>query len=167
MVWKSFQKKISRETRVNCHLFLYSSCNITLTSCWKNRKIWIISKQTFLSIESNKLSLTLSWLRPLSWRNQYQSIDLRIKSMDLFLYDNSVMKELKETNDVFKNDLWTFDQSQTKLLWKLEMLQKLLALKVFFTKVIKRQSLFILWQCFFNYFYEASINQWFLGVTQK
>ena len=31
-----------------------------------------------------------------------------------------------------KSDLWTFDGFQTKPLWKLEILQKLLLLKVFF-----------------------------------
>ena len=36
--------------------------------------------------------LTLSWRRPLSYRNQ--PIDLQIKSMDWFLYAASVMKEL-------------------------------------------------------------------------
>ena len=35
----------------------------------------------------------------------------------------------------WKSDLWTFDEFQTK--WKLEILQKLLLLKVFFTLVIK------------------------------
>ena len=36
-------------------------------------------------------SLTLSWRRPLSYRNQ--SIDLLGKSMDWFLYDNGVRRE--------------------------------------------------------------------------
>ena len=35
--------------------------------------------------------LTLSWLRPLSYRNQ--SIDLLRKSMDWFLYDNGLRQE--------------------------------------------------------------------------
>ena len=39
-------------------------------------------------------SLTLSWRRPLSYRNQSnQSIDLRSKSMDWFLYDNGLRQE--------------------------------------------------------------------------
>ena len=37
------------------------------------------------------LSLTLSWRRPLSYRNQ--SIYLRSKSMDWFLYDNGLLHE--------------------------------------------------------------------------
>ena len=36
-------------------------------------------------------SLTLSWRRPLSYRNQ--SIDFQIKSMDWFLYDNGLSLE--------------------------------------------------------------------------
>ena len=35
--------------------------------------------------------LTLSWRRPLSYRNQ--SIDLQSKSVDWFLYDNSLRHE--------------------------------------------------------------------------
>ena len=31
------------------------------------------------------------------------------------------------------SDLWTFDGFQTKLLWKLEILQKLMLFKIFFT----------------------------------
>ena len=40
---------------------------------------------------------------------------------------------LKETLNSKKSDLGTFDGFQTKPLWKLEILQKLLLLKVFFT----------------------------------
>ena len=42
----------------------------------------------------NNFVLTLSWRKPISYRNQ--SIDLLSKSMDWFLYDNGlrVMKEL-------------------------------------------------------------------------
>ena len=38
-----------------------------------------------------KLILTLSWRRPLSYRNQ--SMDLQSKSMDWFLYDNGLLYE--------------------------------------------------------------------------
>ena len=41
-----------------------------------------------------------------------------------------------------KSDFWTFDEFRTKLLWTLEMLQKLILLKVLFTKVIKTHSYF-------------------------
>ena len=39
----------------------------------------------------DQVQLTLSWWRPLSYRNQ--SIDLRSKSMDCFLYDNGIRHE--------------------------------------------------------------------------
>ena len=41
--------------------------------------------------KTNLLKLTLSWRRPLSYRNQ--SIDLQSKSMDWFLYDNNLRHE--------------------------------------------------------------------------
>ena len=40
--------------------------------------------------------LTLSWWRPLSYRNQF--IDLRSKSMDWFLYDNDLRDERVKVN---------------------------------------------------------------------
>ena len=42
-------------------------------------------------LDLQELALTLSWRRPLSYRNQ--SIDLQSKSMDLFLYDNGLRDE--------------------------------------------------------------------------
>ena len=42
--------------------------------------------------------LTLSWRRPLSYRNQ--SIDLRSKSMDWFLYDNGLLHERVKYSDI-------------------------------------------------------------------
>ena len=49
------------------------------------------SYQSFISY------ITLSWRRPLSYRNQ--SIDLRSKSMDWFLYDNGRLHErVKQSN---------------------------------------------------------------------
>ena len=41
--------------------------------------------------KSSLLYLTLSWRRPLSYRNQ--SIDLQSKSMDWFLYDRGLRHE--------------------------------------------------------------------------
>ena len=54
--------------------------------------------------------------------------------MDAFLiaYETE-LRCLKERAIRSKSDLWTFDGFQTKPLWKLEILQKLLLLKVFFT----------------------------------
>ena len=48
-------------------------------------------KFSFFSYQESNLSLTLSWRKPLSYRNQ--SIDLLCKSMDWFLYDNNLRHE--------------------------------------------------------------------------
>ena len=48
-----------------------------------------IKKEEIIRLYSD--SLTLSWRRPLSYRNQ--SIDLRSKSKDWFLYDNGLHHE--------------------------------------------------------------------------
>ena len=49
------------------------------------------SESLYLSDISKKVFLTLSRRRPLSYRNQ--SINLQSKSMDWFLYDNSLRHE--------------------------------------------------------------------------
>ena len=47
-----------------------------------------------------KISLTFSWPRPLSYRNQ--SIDLLRKSMDWFLYDDGLRHErIKTVNALY------------------------------------------------------------------
>ena len=46
---------------------------------------------TLLETRDDDQALTLSWRRPLSYRNQ--SIDLQRKSMDWFLYDNVLRHE--------------------------------------------------------------------------
>ena len=51
--------------------------------------LWQLSK---IGLVLNRLKcLTLSWLRPLSYRNQF--IDLQRKSVDWFLYDNGLRHE--------------------------------------------------------------------------
>ena len=79
------------------------SCD--LTWCWWNHccSLFHFIKAMFLFYEliwyhvatrkfhSNQFYLTLSWRRPLSYRNQ--SIDLRSKSVDWFLYDNGLRHE--------------------------------------------------------------------------
>ena len=59
------------------------------------------SNNLFFSEEYNfnKLTLTLSWRRPLSYKNQ--SIDLQSKSMDWFLYDNGLRDERIKTFEYF------------------------------------------------------------------
>ena len=54
-----------------------------------------------------KLSLTLSWRRPLSYRNQFT--DLGSKSMDWFLYDNGLRHERFKNNCTFIYLLDLFD----------------------------------------------------------
>ena len=54
--------------------------------------------------------LTLSWQRPLSYRNQ--SIDLESKSMDWFLYDNGLRHE-RVKQKLKKHCSWTV------VIWKL------------------------------------------------
>ena len=59
-----------------------------------------------LSETASSTQLTLSWRRPLSYRNQ--SIDLQSKSMDWFLYDNGPRHErVKRANsfNTFKDDV--------------------------------------------------------------
>ena len=65
-------------------------------------------------------SLTLSWRRPLSYRNQ--STDLRSKSMDWFLYDNGLRYE--RVNNYVLSSLMTwycstcFTRFQTSMILK-------------------------------------------------
>ena len=51
----------------------------------------IFNKYSLIAYTSTFLTLTLSWRRPLSYRNQ--SIDLQGKLMDWFLYDNGLHHE--------------------------------------------------------------------------
>ena len=63
-----------------------------------NKLLWILRKYVF----KNKINfcLTLSWRRPILYRNQ--SIDLRSKSMDWFLYDIGLRHERdKKEKNVF------------------------------------------------------------------
>ena len=50
---------------------------------------------------SDFMSLTLSWRRPSSYRNQ--SIDVQSKSMDWFLYDRDFRQERVKTKKNFNN----------------------------------------------------------------
>ena len=55
-------------------------------------------------------SLALSWRRPLSYRNQ--SIDLRCKSIDWFLYDNSL--RLERVNEVLRFSWYFLSRSAAR-----------------------------------------------------
>ena len=56
---------------------------MTNEACWQEYEKLVSCSKLFKQIEIT-LHLTLSWRRPLSYRNQ--SIDLIRKSMDWFLY---------------------------------------------------------------------------------
>ena len=67
-------------------------------------------RNTVFSI-SVVLPLTLSWRRPIPYRNQF--IDLLCKSMDLFLYDNGLRHERVKKRDYCK---WLFKETPLKIL---------------------------------------------------
>ena len=74
--------------------------------------LWLLNERSWelkvMKIRKSKycVTLTLSWRRPLSYRNQSrkQSIDLQSKSMDWFLYDNGL-----KGGEIFLNNAlnWT------------------------------------------------------------
>ena len=71
---------------------------------------------TFKNIRkfSDFAGLTLSWRRPLSYRNQ--SIDLQSKSMDWFLYDRGLRHEsVKQTQNRRKNTCLHLSYVEDKL----------------------------------------------------
>ena len=71
--------------------FLVELWNISLGQKWQifSSSIPKLIKKNYNP--RNTSTLTLSWRRPLSYRNQ--SIDLRSKSIDWFLYDNGLRHE--------------------------------------------------------------------------
>ena len=75
-----------------------------------------------------------------------QTIAFTIKSQYIISFKK--IKWLTETHNTSKKWPWTFDGFQTKPLRKLEILQKLLLLKVFFTYVIKTQNHFFVTELF-------------------
>ena len=64
--------------------------------------------KTNVNIYQLERNFTLSWWRPLSYRNQ--SIDLQSKSMDWFLFDNGLRRERVNRESAEKNE--------KKLNWK-------------------------------------------------
>ena len=93
----------------------YISLSFTLLK-WKKR--FEFPNWKVRSIEKNweNVSLTLSWRRPLSYRNQ--SIDLLLKSMDWFLYDIGLRHER------VKNCQFTYKELQPKFLSETETVTK-------------------------------------------
>ena len=93
LIWSHLLKKSLMESFIFCAVERFYK--IFFSDNMQYHKRWEF--QTYL-IQPNSLSyirvcnsLTLSWRRPLSYRNQ--SIDLLDKSMDWFLYDNGVRHE--------------------------------------------------------------------------
>ena len=74
LIYKSKYKDINECKRVNCFFFFN-----------------IVANTIIKAITYTNQQLSLSWRRPLSYGNQ--SIDLRRKSMDWFLYDNGLRHE--------------------------------------------------------------------------
>ena len=62
-----------------------------------------IASHMCMYLVQSKTMLTLSWRRPLSYRNQ--SIDLLAKSMEWFPYDNGVRHERVKRQNTFSFDL--------------------------------------------------------------
>ena len=63
---------------------------------WEHLGFGTVITKIVKTNEVQNYHLTLSWRRPLSYRNQ--SIDLPNKSMDWFIYDNGLRHErVKET----------------------------------------------------------------------
>ena len=102
------KRDFQKAAQISVHLYFTmvtlagSTCGLCLTLgkesiYWKRRKVpephLVIYDKSYRCAQL-QVSLTLSWRRPLSYRNQ--SIDLQSKSMDWFLYDNDLMKELKQ-----------------------------------------------------------------------
>ena len=110
---KKYQQQSYNEILLNWYNLETKTLYLTLSSHWS------------LSIPSEKRpvtwnELTLSWRRPLSYRNQ--SIDLQSKSMDWFLYDKcwtilllssvmsisfqtSILNDLYLASNIFTTDL--------------------------------------------------------------
>ena len=65
-----------------------------------------------------------------------------------------------------KSDLWTIDGFQTKPLWKLEILQKLLLLKVFSPKLLKHTITFFV-TVLFNMFTRETLTDDFRGLHKN
>ena len=88
--WSIFGRNIPRKMK----WFVYQkpAFKKSISILVKYPDIKIKKKKLMLLVpQSSVCNLTLSWRMPLSYRNQ--SIDLRSKSMDWFLYDNGLRHE--------------------------------------------------------------------------
>ena len=72
---------------------------------WSTRLVSIKLCVKFSIFDSVSFLLTLSWRRPLSYKNHY--IDLRSKSMDWFLYGNGLRHERVKIYIFVQQIAWT------------------------------------------------------------
>ena len=93
----TLRKKLRKmKTYLYCHMCSKITCFKDFEK-FKRNQLWYCQlsrsdPNTWLVICMKKeINLTLSWRRPLSFRNQ--SLDLQSKSMDWFLYDNGLRHE--------------------------------------------------------------------------
>ena len=121
-------------------------------------KLYSPNFQTLIVLDIISLESGIHYLHIVDLLQQHQKINWVFLKKILFISRKRVICS--------KSDRWTFDGFQTKPLWNLEILWKLLILKFFFTWVITTHNYFFLWQRFLI-FYDTNINHWFLGVTQK
>ena len=93
-------------------------CKIKFDVLENKRNTWSKIKTFVLVLHMLSFRLTLSWRRPLSYRNQ--SINLLCKSMDWFLYDNGLRHE-KVKKQTSKNvPVTTFKKEKLNVLKKLK-----------------------------------------------
>ena len=109
----------------SCKLFKLSTSNLSiifgenvqvLAKIEMDLSIWMRAINN--SKHRHAIRLTSSWRRPLSYRNQ--SIDLRSKSMDWFLYDNGPRHErvkIWRFGFYFSNQVGNCRKSQNLFLW--------------------------------------------------
>ena len=94
-VKKKFERKLleSLEKYGSTNFICIGTCNLLIANNTFGEEWQHWGKlETLANYQLNStFSLTLSWQRPLSYRNQ--SIDLLCKSMDWFLYDNGLRHE--------------------------------------------------------------------------
>ena len=90
--WKISQKLNLTDHFCNIFDFIFYAVSLAKTDLHSKYKFNFVFGSSF---ERNHLLnlfiLTLSWRRPLSYRNQFN--DLRSKSMDWFLYNNGLRHE--------------------------------------------------------------------------
>ena len=93
------------ERLIKVHFRLYISLGIICKTVIGRKHEW---RFVYYFLLLSRFNLTLSWRRPISYRNQ--SIDLRSKSMDWFLYDIGLRHERVKSN----HQLYTITTWSTK-----------------------------------------------------